>query len=999
MSYTASDVLAGPILRRVEPGLVAVWIALARPVKSVRLELFVGLGRRQDLGAALAAQPSAAGSFENRTLAVGAGLHIALAVFEPVPPLQLTWGAAYSYELTLDNNDSSGKVDLKGLGLLSDHDALPGPEAPFVHLALGYEKDVLPSFVMPPLNPKDLRVAHASCRSHCSDQRDAMALLDDLVADARLDPTQRLHHLLLTGDQVYADSVSPEQLLFTNRIANRLLGGTNDAIERIPVDLALDPAKPDKLAATDVPVDMFHLPAARRTHLMNDLGGGTSSEADSHTLGFGEAAALYLTAWAPTLWPDLKAQLAERWQRVADFRQASQRLLVDARKRLKPDEIYGEPWNEHGEVLRKRLLYYEAWRLLPAPLRAIDAHLNSAGRMADWLPTDDPEPASAARTYHWPHFWSDTGRGAPDKLRMHAPDNSAAAPASTNPVKAALARALTPSWYAGRHAWFCKLSYDSVETVDAPDLVVEDSGRTQLARLQAFLDDLPRVRRVLANVPTLMLFDDHEVSDDWNISASWARQTYGSSLGRSMVRNMLCAYALFQHWGNDPIAFRDPLKPPFKLLWMIQRLFFVVSKTSPPKATDPLPRLRVTGPEPTLRAELDTLLDLRRPDAPPTPSDKRMTWHYRWRGAQHDLLALDSRTWRSYLAESDGEIGQPASDNASAALISDESLVMQIPDTPEPGSIVTLVIAPAPFLGMPVAENIVQPTLNAANSVLLPAEPPFIARQRSSRVGRLAKDPEPFGFVPRLFEAILARLANRRRIVLFSGDVHYSMGLAMTYWRLTGLPMQARFVQMISSSVRAPRNQGNMELFTMDLVQQLGALTARQSRLGWAPPKPGEAPILTHGDAAVSFRIRRLLTEDPVMLPADGLATGTATAPVQWAWRMALLSDTRPDAARRAGLDPPTLQATLADDPRQAAVELARRHRWQSEHMPVRRWQWWTNVCMVDFATDATGALSVRQHTYARDIDGVARTLRDRLLVEASLEIAGDEPIPAPGAG
>jgi hypothetical protein len=986
MALSAAEVLAGPILRRVEPGLVAVWVALARPA-AVRLEVFVGQGRRQDLDAALPARPTADGSFENRTLAVGAGLHVALAVFEPQPPTRLDWGLAYSYELVFD--DGNGTVDLDGLGLLNDQAAIAGPEAPFAHLALGYEAGVLPAFVMPPAEPKDLRVAHASCRGHALGQRDAMALLDELVADARLDPSRRLHHLLLTGDQVYADAVSPEQLLFTNRIATRLLGGGDAAIERIPVDLALDPATPAQLTPTDVPVDLLHLPASRRTHLINDLGGGTSTEADSHTLGFGEAAALYLTAWAPTLWPDLKAQLAERWQRVDDFRQASRQLLADARARLRPDELDSDAWAEHGGPLRERLLVYEAWRLLPEPLRAIDAHLNSADRAADWLPADDPAPAPAAATYHWPNFWSDTSRGAPDPARVLPPASPAApAPSSSDAVKAALARAMTPSWYAGRHAWFCTVSYDSLETPGAADPVVADSGRTQLARLQAFLDDLPRVRRVLANVPTLMQFDDHEVTDDWNISARWARQTYGSSLGRAMVRNLLCAYALFQHWGNDPVAFRDPARPPFQLLQAIQRLFF-----------SPGGDLLDSGPPTALRAELDTLLDLRRPDAPPTPSDQRMTWHYRWRGAQHELIVLDSRTWRTYLTESEGEIGQPASDLASAALISDESLVMQIPDAPEPGSVVTLVVASAPFIGMPVAENIVQPTLNASDSVVLPAQPPFIARQRSARVGRMRKDPEPFGFVPRLFEAMLARLANRRRIVLFSGDVHYSLALAMSYWRLAGTPLQARFVQMISSSVRAPRNQGNMELFTMDLVQQLGALTARQSRLGWVQPGPGEPPILPGGDETVSARIRRLLTEDPVMLPADGLPAGTATAPVQWAWRMALLADTRPDADRRDGLDPPTLQATLEADPQQAADELARRHRWQSEHMPVRRWQWWTNVCTVDFAADEAGALSVRQHVYARDVDGVPRRLRDRLRLETSLEVADDEPVPAPGAG
>jgi hypothetical protein len=66
---------------------------------------------------------------------------------------------------------------------------------------------------------------------------------------------------------------------------------------------------------------------------------------------------------------------------------------------------------------------------------------------------------------------------------------------------------------------------------------------------------LPAVRRVLANVPTYMIFDDHDVTDDWNLTARWRNRVQASPAGRRTVANALAAYWAFQGWGNDPGQF------------------------------------------------------------------------------------------------------------------------------------------------------------------------------------------------------------------------------------------------------------------------------------------------------------------------------------------------------------------------------------------------------------------------------------------------------------
>jgi phosphodiesterase/alkaline phosphatase D-like protein len=68
-------------------------------------------------------------------------------------------------------------------------------------------------------------------------------------------------------------------------------------------------------------------------------------------------------------------------------------------------------------------------------------------------------------------------------------------------------------------------------------------------------NDLPKVRRALANVPVYMMLDDHEVTDDWNLNPMWKDRVYTNPLGKTVLRNGILAYGLFQGWGNDPEYF------------------------------------------------------------------------------------------------------------------------------------------------------------------------------------------------------------------------------------------------------------------------------------------------------------------------------------------------------------------------------------------------------------------------------------------------------------
>lgn len=82
--------------------------------------------------------------------------------------------------------------------------------------------------------------------------------------------------------------------------------------------------------------------------------------------------------------------------------------------------------------------------------------------------------------------------------------------------------------------------------------------------IQDFVRGLPKVRRLLAHVPTAMIFDDHDVTDDWNLSLAWEEAAYAHPLSRRVIGNALIAYGINQGWGNRPKTVGEDLRAVFK---------------------------------------------------------------------------------------------------------------------------------------------------------------------------------------------------------------------------------------------------------------------------------------------------------------------------------------------------------------------------------------------------------------------------------------------------
>lgn len=60
----------------------------------------------------------------------------------------------------------------------------------------------------------------------------------------------------------------------------------------------------------------------------------------------------------------------------------------------------------------------------------------------------------------------------------------------------------------------------------------------------------PEIRWIMSTIPTAMIFDDHDIRDDWNTSAAWRAEVNTKPWWRDRIRAGLSTYWVYQHIGN-----------------------------------------------------------------------------------------------------------------------------------------------------------------------------------------------------------------------------------------------------------------------------------------------------------------------------------------------------------------------------------------------------------------------------------------------------------------
>ena len=125
----------------------------------------------------------------------------------------------------------------------------------------------------------------------------------------------------------------------------------------------------------------------------------------------------------------------------------------------------------------------------------------------------------------------------------------------------------------------------------------------------------PEIRWVLSTVPTAMIFDDHDIRDDWNTSAAWRAEVNTKPWWRDRIRAGLASYWVYQHLGN----------------------------LSPEELDDDEDYQRVLAAEGDSWPHLAELAD--RADSE-VDGDKGLRFSYRWDLGRSRLVMIDSRNAR-----------------------------------------------------------------------------------------------------------------------------------------------------------------------------------------------------------------------------------------------------------------------------------------------------------------------------------------------------------------
>ena len=740
MASTLPTVLAGPIVRRVEPKLASFWIALSEPSDSVTATIWAGLQKAGATAGTVQSGNTKLGSATVKTRRFGKKLNVALVAVKLDDSAALQPGALFSYDIQV------GGKGLKQLGLLDDEvlstaDALVRAPA----LALGYTPSQLPSFVTPPPTIERTLMVHGSCRNSLASHHDAHAFVDDAIRNNVTDLTKRPQQLYLTGDQIYADDLTSSFLYMLSQLAGDVIGLT----EQIHVVATNQAAGIKTGNSTDIaldaqfPVTLDTFPPNRRQAAVIKLGGYTTGDGENHLISYGEYVAMYLACWNPRVWSALGTV----------------------------EQVY-------------------------APIPA------AAAQLKPFL--DQPENNK------------DYG-GDIEKLRTEArkPNNGYS-------VK----RKNTEQFRAG----------------------------------------VPRVARALANCATYMIFDDHDVTDDWNLSKKWQNRVYSKPFGRQLVRNAIMAYGVFQGWGNDPVAFETGNNKA--VLDEIEKLYGADSCAYPLGDTNPIDILSaVTG----------------------TDVKQLPTWNYTVKMPKAQVIVLDTRTRRKFSGQGylpPDLLGQNREAQLPAGPVTD-------------GREVTFVISAAPVFGPDIVEQLAWPLAQTVIDAKNLGKGLDAGGFQQGNVGSEKYDAEGWSSNDQAREDLLARLATYPVVVVLGGDVHFGYTATLDYYATTKDKTKvSRIVQLTSSAFRNVAKPEIRLLARQNPFLQNLETGFSISRIAWKAASPIRVP----DDAYVSPGRLGRIQRAPSLLPADGWPDGT-TIPddkkPDWSWRITISRDSRPDDPAR----------------------------------------------------------------------------------------------------
>ena len=298
-------------------------------------------------------------------------------------------------------------------------------------------------------------------------------------------------------------------------------------------------------------------------------------------------------------------------------------------------------------------------------------------------------------------------------------------------------------------------------------------------------------RWLLSTVPIAMIFDDHDVRDDWNSSLSWKREMEATTWWHGRIVAGLASYWVYQHLGN----------------------------LSPAERADDEVWQAIAAHDGAEELDLSVMLDefAERCDREPTT----YRWSYCRDFGDDRLIVLDSRAAREL-------------DPRRRALVDEEETAWF--DERMRGGFRHLVVATSlPFL-LPTGLH----HLEAWNEAISEGAWGRVAARAGERL-RQALDLEHWAAFQRSFRRVAAittdvadgnRGAAPQTVTFLSGDVHYSYVSEVD--RASG----SRIIQAVCSPIRNPLPillRSLSAVLSYGVSTRLSALLSRSARV---PPPP-----------------------------------------------------------------------------------------------------------------------------------------------------------------
>ena len=421
--------------------------------------------------------------------------------------------------------------------------------------------------------------------------------------------------------------------------------------------------------------------------------------------------------------------------------------------------------------------------------------------------------------------------------------------------------------------------------------------------LLRFKESLPHIRKLLANISTYMIFDDHEITDDWFLNRPWTDRVFASQNGRRIIQNGLSAYGVFQGWGNNPERFANTANDENRLLEALVTLnshgVSGASQTPDWQAISNLIMPAITGND--LSGGID--------------------WSYSLSFDKFNVIVLNTRTNRALFTGFSGLMSNAAIQNQVTNRVTER----------QPAHEFTLIIAPAPVFGLPLMEDLIQPIVTRF-------------------LGAPSGDFEPWSADRNKFEHFLQAASAFQRVLFLSGDVHYAFSNSVDYWDMrSGTEVSSKFVNLTTSSLKNSKNgPPDGTTFLSDIInnhipERILNLQNDGLYVAWnSPNTPGSEYIFTEERDLILGEIVPINTTSGRISVNRGSGTGVAhwhhllayssfapparqplqrrrhetrqwvnpAFPPDWEYKIVFESDFRSDSDRRAGTMPTLSSST-----------------------------------------------------------------------------------------